>query len=105
MIEKVNVMNISRAQADGQHQLYVKTKEETIPQIYEKIGQLVGQLNSVKAAMAKEAKAAAEIRAGLKELSLRNLIVNSNSLTRKKSRPSKRRLVRKQGISFRKAKK
>ncbi|MGA3111075.1 MAG: hypothetical protein ABSE15_03480 [Candidatus Bathyarchaeia archaeon] len=63
MIEKVNAMNISRAQADGQHQLYVKTKEETIPQIYEKIGQLVGQLNSVKAAMAKEAKAAAEIRA------------------------------------------
>ncbi len=63
MIEKVNAMNISRAQADGQHQLYIKTKDETIPQIYEKIGQLVGQLNSVKAAMVMEAKAAAEIRA------------------------------------------
>jgi uncharacterized coiled-coil DUF342 family protein len=63
MIEKVNFMNISRAQADGQHQLFIKTKEETIPQIYEKIGQLVGQLNSVKAEMAKEAKTAAEIRA------------------------------------------
>ena len=63
MIEKVNFMNISRAQADGQHQLFIKTKEETIPQIYEKIGQLVGQLNSVKAEMAKEAKMAAEIRA------------------------------------------
>jgi uncharacterized coiled-coil DUF342 family protein len=63
MIEKVNAMNISRAQADGQHQLYIKTKEDTIPQIYEKIGQLVGQLNTVKAAMAKEAKAAAEVKA------------------------------------------
>lgn len=63
MIEKVNVMKVSRAQADTQHQLYVKTKEETIPQIYEKIGQLIGQLNSVKAEMAKEAKAEAEIRA------------------------------------------
>jgi len=63
MIEKVNFMNISRAQADGQHQLFIKTKEETIPQIYEKIGQLVGQLNNVKAEMAKEAKTAAEIRA------------------------------------------
>jgi uncharacterized coiled-coil DUF342 family protein len=63
MIEKVNIMKISRAQADGQHQIYIKTKEEVIPQIYEKIGQLVGQLNSLKASMVKEAKAAAEIRA------------------------------------------
>jgi len=63
MIERVNIMKVSRAQADSQHQLYIKTKEETIPQIYEKIGQLVGQLNSVKASMAKEAKAEAEARA------------------------------------------
>ena len=63
MVEKVNAMKISRAQADNQHQLYIKTKDELIPQIYEKIGQLVGQLNSVKAAMALEAKATAEIRA------------------------------------------
>ena len=63
MIEKVNAMKVSRAQADSQHQLYVKTKEETIPQIYEKIGQLIGQLNIVKASMAKEAKAEYEARA------------------------------------------
>lgn len=63
MLEKVNVMRASRAQADSQHQLYVKTKEETIPQLYEKIGVLIGQLNTVKATMAKEAKTEAEIRA------------------------------------------
>ena len=63
MIEKVNAMKISRAQADSQHQLYVKTKDETIPQMYEKIGQLVGQLNIVKASMVEEAKAEALFRA------------------------------------------
>jgi len=63
MLEKVNIMRVSRAQADSQHQLYIKTKEETIPQLYEKIGQLIGQLNAVKATMAKEAKAEADIRA------------------------------------------
>ncbi len=63
MIERVNVMKISRSQADGQHQLFIKTKDETIPQLYEKIGQLIGQLNVVKTEMAQEAKAAAEIRA------------------------------------------
>ena len=63
MIEKVNLMKASRIQADNQHQLYVKTKEETIPQLYEKIGQLIGQLNSVKATMALEAKSQAEQRA------------------------------------------
>jgi uncharacterized coiled-coil DUF342 family protein len=62
MIEKVNTMNVSRAQADSQHQLYVKTKE-ILPPIYEKIGQLIGQLNDVKASMAKEAEADAKIRA------------------------------------------
>ncbi|MGA2387297.1 MAG: hypothetical protein ABSG33_12290 [Candidatus Bathyarchaeia archaeon] len=63
MIEKVNAMRITRAQADSQHQLYVKTKDEVIPSLYEKIGQLVGQLNNVKALMADEAKAEAQVRA------------------------------------------
>jgi uncharacterized coiled-coil DUF342 family protein len=62
MIEKVNAMKISRAQADSQHQLYVKTKEEILPSIYEKIGQLIGQLNNVKASIAKEARDEAQIR-------------------------------------------
>jgi uncharacterized coiled-coil DUF342 family protein len=62
MIEKVNAMKISRAQADSQHQLYVKTKEEVLPPIYEKIGQLIGQLNNVKASIAKEARDEAQIR-------------------------------------------
>jgi hypothetical protein len=30
MIEKVNAVKISRAQADGLHQAYVKTKEEIV---------------------------------------------------------------------------
>ena len=63
MLEKVNAMKMSRAQADTQHQLYVKTKEETIPKLYEQIGQLVGQLNIVKASMAEEAKVEALARA------------------------------------------
>jgi uncharacterized coiled-coil DUF342 family protein len=63
MVEKVNAMKISRAQADSQHQLYIKTKDEVLPSIYEKMGQLIGQLNNVKALMAKEAKADAQIRA------------------------------------------
>ena len=62
MIEKVNAMKVSRAQADSQHQLYVKTKDEVLPQIYEKIGQLIGQLNNVKASIAKEARDEAQIR-------------------------------------------
>lgn len=62
MIEKVNVMRISRAQADSQHQLYIKTKEEVLPPIYEQIGQLIGQLNFVKASIAKEANAEAQKR-------------------------------------------
>ena len=62
MIEKVNAMKVSRAQADSQHQLYVKTKEEILPSIYEKIGQLIGQLNNVKASIAKEAKDEAQIK-------------------------------------------
>lgn len=63
MIEKVNAMNVSRSQADGQHQLYVKTKEEVLPPLYEKIGQLIGQLNEVKSSMAKDAEAEAKMRA------------------------------------------
>ena len=62
MIEKVNAMKVSRAQADSQHQLYVKTKEEVLPQIYEKIGALIGQLNDVKASIAKEDRDEAQIR-------------------------------------------
>ena len=62
MIEKLNAMKVSRAQADSQHQLYVKTREEILPPIYEKIGQLIGQLNSVKASIAKEARDEAQIR-------------------------------------------
>jgi uncharacterized coiled-coil DUF342 family protein len=62
MIEKVNAMKVSRAQADSQHQLYVKTKEEVLPAIHEKIGQLIGQLNNVKALIAKEARDEAQIR-------------------------------------------
>jgi uncharacterized coiled-coil DUF342 family protein len=62
MIEKVNAMKVSRAQADSQHQLYVKTKEEILPPIYEKIGQLIGQLNNLKASIAKEAREEAQIR-------------------------------------------
>ena len=62
MIEKVNAMKASRAQADSQHQLYVKTKDEVLPSIYEKIGELIGQLNSVKASIAKEAGDEAQIR-------------------------------------------
>jgi len=62
MIEKVNAMKVSRAQADSQHQLYVKTKEEVLSPIYEKIGQLIGQLNNIKASIAKEARDEAQTR-------------------------------------------
>ena len=62
MIEKVNSAKVSRAQADNQHQLYIKTREEVLPPIHEKIGQLIAQLNSVKASIAKEARDEAQIR-------------------------------------------
>ncbi|HMK93839.1 MAG TPA: hypothetical protein VK536_00410 [Candidatus Limnocylindrales bacterium] len=62
MIEKVNTMNISKAQADSQHQLYVKTKEEVLPPIYEKMGQFIGQLNNLKASFAKEARDEVQIK-------------------------------------------
>ena len=43
MIEKVNAVKISRAQADGLHQAYVKTKED-IMQMYVKIAELTGTI-------------------------------------------------------------
>ena len=43
MIEKVNAAKISRAQADGLHQAYVKTKEEILG-MQVKIAELTGQL-------------------------------------------------------------
>ena len=73
MIEKVNAMRVSRAQADSQHQLYVKTKEEVLPSIYEKMGQLIGQLNNVKASIAKEAREEAQIR-----IKARNAVEQAN---------------------------
>jgi uncharacterized coiled-coil DUF342 family protein len=56
MIEKINAMKISRAQADSQHQTYIKTREEVLTPLYEKIGELSGQLRNVKAAIVEEAK-------------------------------------------------
>ena len=43
MIEKVNAVKISRAQADGLHQAYVQTKEEILG-MQVKIAELTGQL-------------------------------------------------------------
>ena len=55
MIEKVNAVKISRAQADGLHQAYVKTKEDIV-QMYVKIAELTGQLRGLKTAMYEEEK-------------------------------------------------
>lgn len=62
MMEKVNVMRVSRAQADGQHQIYIKTRDEVLPDVYVKIAELTGQLNSIKAAMINEAKEQDKLR-------------------------------------------
>lgn len=83
MIEKVNVMKISRAQADSQHQLYIKTKEEIIPPIYEKIGQLIGQLNSVKASIAKEANAEAQRRRDAAQIRNKEKVANEKAYKEK----------------------
>jgi uncharacterized coiled-coil DUF342 family protein len=56
MIEKVNAMRISKAQADGLHQAYVRTKEEIL-QMQVKIAELTGQLHGLKTAMYEEEKA------------------------------------------------
>ena len=55
MIEKVNAVKISRAQADGLHQAYVKTKEDIV-QMYVKIAELTGQLRGLRTAMYEEEK-------------------------------------------------
>ncbi len=55
MIEKVNAVKISRAQADGLHQAYLKTKEDIV-QMYVKIAELTGQLRGLKTAMYEEEK-------------------------------------------------
>ncbi len=55
MIEKVNAVKISRAQADGLHQAYIKTKEEIVL-MQVKIAELTGQLRGLKTAMYEEEK-------------------------------------------------
>ncbi len=55
MIEKVNAVKISRAQADGLHQAYVKTKEEILG-MQVKIAELTGQLRGLKTALYEEEK-------------------------------------------------
>ena len=55
MIEKVNAVKISRAQADGLHQAYIKTKEDIV-QMYVKIAELTGQLRGLRTAMYEEEK-------------------------------------------------
>jgi uncharacterized coiled-coil DUF342 family protein len=55
MIEKVNAVKISRAQADGLHQAYVNTKEEIVL-MQVKIAELTGQLRGLKTAMYEEEK-------------------------------------------------
>jgi uncharacterized coiled-coil DUF342 family protein len=56
MIEKVNAVKISRAQADSLHQSYLKTKEE-LPPLYEKITELSMQLRGLDASLREETKA------------------------------------------------
>ena len=55
MIEKVNAAKVSKAQADGLHQAYVKTKEEILL-FHVKIAELTGQLRGLRAAMREEEK-------------------------------------------------
>jgi len=62
IIEKVNAMKVSRAQADIQHQTYIQTKNEVLPNIYVKIAELTGQLKGIRASIAEDAKEEAQIR-------------------------------------------
>jgi uncharacterized coiled-coil DUF342 family protein len=56
MIEKVNTAKVSKAQADGLHQAYIKTKEEIV--LFQvKIAELTGQLRGLRASMREEDKA------------------------------------------------
>ena len=61
LIEKVNAMKVSRAQADIQHQTYIQTKNEVLPNIYVEIAELTGQLNGIKASIAEDNKAEAAV--------------------------------------------
>ncbi len=62
MIEKINAMKVSKAQADVQHQTYIQTKEEVLTKIYVKIAELTGQLKGIRASIAKDAKEEGEVR-------------------------------------------
>ncbi len=62
MIEKLNAMKISRAQADIQHKTYIQTKTEVLPNLYVKIAELTGQLNGIKASIAEDYKVEAALR-------------------------------------------
>jgi len=62
MIEKVNALKVSRTQADIQHQTYIQTKNEVLPNLYVKIAELTGQLNGIKASIAQDNKAEATLR-------------------------------------------
>lgn len=55
MMEKVNAVKISRAQADGLHQAYIQTKEEILA-TQVKIAELTGQLRALKTALYEEEK-------------------------------------------------
>ena len=69
LMEKVNAMRLTKAQADAQHQAYVSTKEEVLPAIYVKIAELTGQLKGIKASIAEEAKEQAKQRKKAREVS------------------------------------
>jgi uncharacterized coiled-coil DUF342 family protein len=56
MIEKVNAAKVSKAQADGLHQAYIKTKEDIL--LFQvKIAELTGQLRGLRASMREEDRA------------------------------------------------
>ncbi|HUK85598.1 MAG TPA: hypothetical protein VLU95_07035 [Candidatus Acidoferrum sp.] len=55
MMEKVNAVKISRAQADGLHQAYIQAKEEILA-TQVKIAELTGQLRALKTALYEEEK-------------------------------------------------
>ena len=49
MMEKLNAVKVTRAEADSVHQEYIKTRDGIVP-LYVKIGELVGQMRALKAA-------------------------------------------------------
>ncbi len=56
MVEKVNSTKMTRAQADNEHQAFIKTKEE-ISALYEKITELSMQLRGINETLREEYKA------------------------------------------------